>query len=235
MTVKTAAVLDGGAPSAATSDTSRAVRSIPEATVARLATYLRVLAVLPADAVVSSAELAESAGVKPAGLRKDLSFLDSQGTRGVGYSVRALTDSIRRAIGAGRSHRVALAGLGNLGQALAGYAGFAARGLVIAALFDADPAKIGRRIGDLPIHDIADAPAVCRAEGVTIGIIATPEECAQQVADTLVRGGVRSVLDFAPGPLRVPPGVELRRVDLAVELQILAFHETRRASPVPAP
>lgn len=202
-------------------------KTIPEATVGRLAQYLRVLADRPPVAVISSAELAAAAGVNPAGLRKDLSFLDSRGTRGVGYRVGTLTESIRRAIGAHRSHRVALVGLGHLGQALAGYPGFPARGLVIAALFDADPAKIGRTVAGLTIRDVADAPAVCRAEAVTIGVIATPADCAQRAADTLVGAGVRAVLNFAPGALRVPAGVEVRRVDLAVELQILAFHGIR--------
>jgi len=213
------------------------VRGIPEATVARLAVYLRVLSGL-ADLVgrvgstISSEELARSAGVNSAKLRKDLSFLGSYGIRGVGYDVARLIEEISRTLGAHRSHHVALVGLGNLGQALAGYSGFSGRGFVISALLDADPQRIGRTIGDLRIQDIADAEMICRRGGVTIGVIATPASAAQQVADLLVRAGVRSILNFAPGVLAAPGDVEVRHVDLSLELQILAFHESRRTNPL---
>ncbi len=216
-------------------------RTIPEATVARLAVYLRILSGLgdrsgQQHATISSEELAHSAGVNSAKLRKDLSFLGSYGIRGVGYDVSTLTDEISRALGAHRAHRVALVGLGNLGQALAGYPGFAGRGFVISALFDADPARVGREVSGLLIQDITDAVRVCRASGVTIGVIAVPASAAQEVADALVSAGVRSILNFAPGVLTVPVGVEVRHVDLSLELQILAFHESRRdavAAPEP--
>ena len=123
---------------------------------------------------------------------------------------------------------MALVGLGNLGQALAGYPGFAGRGFVISALFDADPDRVGREVAGLPIQHIDDAVAVCRASGVTIGVIATPASAAQEVADILVSAGIRSILNFAPGVLTVPADVEVRHVDLSLELQILAFHESRR-------
>lgn len=208
-------------------------RAIPEATVARLAVYLRILSGLGEprgqhQSTISSEELAHSAGVNSAKLRKDLSFLGSYGIRGVGYDVGTLTEEISRALGAHQAHRVALVGLGNLGQALAGYPGFAGRGFVISALFDADPARVGREVSGLPILDISDAPQVCRVSGVTIGVIAVPASAAQEVADALVSAGVRSILNFAPGVLTVPPGVEVRHVDLSLELQILAFHESRR-------
>lgn len=208
-------------------------RDIPEATVARLAVYLRVLSGLgDRDAAlgttISSDRLAVSAGVNSATLRKDLSLLGSYGIRGVGYDVATLTERISRTLGAHRAHRVALVGLGNLGQALAGYAGFGGRGFVISALFDADPSRIGARIGDLRIEDIRDAPRLCRTRGITIGVIAVPAAAAQGVADVLVGAGVRSILNFAPGILVVPGDVEMRHVDLALELQILAFHEARR-------
>ena len=209
-------------------------RTIPEATVARLAMYLQILTALgtPDDerpTTISSEELAESAGVNSAKLRKDLSFLGSYGIRGVGYEVGTLVDEISRILGAHRAHRVALVGLGNLGQALAGYPGFAGRGFLISALFDADPDRVGRDVAGRTIEHINDAVEVCRTRGVTIGVIATPASAAQQVADILVSAGVRSILNFAPGVLVVPPGVDVRQVDLSLELQILAFHETRRA------
>ena len=179
-------------------------------------------------ATISSQELARSAGVNSAKLRKDLSFLGSYGIRGVGYDVGTLTEEISRTLGAHHAHRVALVGLGNLGQALAGYPGFAGRGFVISALFDADPARVGRRVAGMTIEHISRAGAVCRASGVTIGVIATPASAAQEVADILVDAGVRSILNFAPGMLNAGPDVEIRHVDLSLELQILAFHESRR-------
>ncbi len=207
-------------------------RAIPEATVARLALYLQVLSGLGETGgeqeTISSQQLARSAGVNPAKLRKDLSYVGSYGIRGVGYDVRTLIEEISRTLGAHRAHGVALVGLGNLGQALAGYPGFAGRGFVISALFDVDPARVGRDVGGRVIRHLDEAVAVCRAGGVTIGVIATPVGAAQQVADILVAAGIRSILNFAPGVLTVPADVEVRYVDLALELQILAFHESRR-------
>ena len=211
-------------------------RSIPEATVARLAVYLQVLSAGPrvadSDGIVSSAGLAAAAGVNPAGLRRDLSFLGSHGVRGVGYDAARLIDEIRRVLGAHHPFRVALVGVGNLGRALSGYAGFAGRGFDIAGLFDVDPAKVGQRVGPLLVRHVAELGSVCRSESITIGVIATPEEAAQSAADALVAAGIFSILDFAPGMLSVPEGVEVRRVDLALELQMLAFHETSRSSGV---
>lgn len=211
-----------------------AIRAIPEATVARLAGYLRVLSGTgdtDADTIVSSEELASLAGVNPAKLRKDLSYLGSHGTRGVGYHVGTLIDALERALGAHEVHPVALVGVGHLGSALAGYPGFSGRGFPIRVLLDSDPGKIGTTVGGLPVTDIADAATACRAERVTIGVIATPEPAAQQVADVLVDAGVRSILHFAPRRLVLPDDVKLRRVDLALELQMLAFHESRRGRP----
>lgn len=211
-------------------------REIPGATVARLALYLRGLTALTdggrASATISSEELAQASGVNSATLRKDLSFLGSHGIRGVGYDVATLTEEITRTLGAHQAHRVALVGLGNLGLALAGYAGFAGRGFLLSALFDSDPRRIGQLVGSGPraltVTDIADAEAVCRAREITIGMIAVPADAAQAVTDVLVAAGVRSILTFAPETLVVPADVEVRHVDLALELQMLAFHEARR-------
>jgi len=207
------------------------LRAIPEATVARLALYLQVLSARgdghEGQETISSEQLARSAGVNSAKLRKDLSYLGTYGIRGVGYDVRTLTEEISRTLGAHRAHRVALVGLGNLGQALAGYPGFAGRGFVISALFDVDPARVGREVGGRVIQHLDDAVAVCRAAGVAITPMVTPA-AAQQVADILVAAGIRSILNFAPGVLSIPDDVEVRHVDLALELQILAFHESRR-------
>jgi redox-sensing transcriptional repressor len=205
---------------------------LPEATVARLPEYLRALHQLVEDDqdTVSSEGLAAAAGVNSAKLRKDLSHLGSYGTRGVGYDVRLLIEQIEQVLGLHESRAVALVGIGNLGHALAGYAGFATRGFHIAALFDADPGRLGERIGGLPVRDIADVEAVVEAESISIGVIATPAHAAQRVADRLVAAGVTSILNFAPCVLAVPDGVDVRKVDLAIELQILSFHEHRKSA-----
>jgi redox-sensing transcriptional repressor len=205
---------------------------VPEATVARLATYLRVLGTL-ADrgvATVSSEELAVAAGVNSAKLRKDLSYLGSYGIRGVGYDVTTLTEQISRTLGLTVHRSVALVGVGNLGQALAGYAGFATRGFQIAALLDADPRRIGTKIRGLVVQDIADLAEVVADHDIAIAVLAVPASAAQDVCDRLVEAGVSSILNFAPVVVSVPPHVHLRKVDLAAELQILSFHETRKAA-----
>jgi redox-sensing transcriptional repressor len=203
---------------------------VPDATVARLATYLRVLSTLADRGVitVSSEELAVAAGVNSAKLRKDLSFLGSYGIRGVGYDVTTLTEQISRTLGLTVHRSVALIGVGNLGQALAGYAGFATRGFRIAALLDADPNRIGARLRGLIVRDIADLDEIVAEDAITIGVLAVPASAAQDVCNRLVAAGVTSILNFAPVVLSVPPHVHLRKVDLAAELQILSFHETRK-------
>jgi redox-sensing transcriptional repressor len=208
-------------------------RTIPEATVARLAVYLRVLTSL-ADGgrtTVSSGELASAAGVNPAGLRKDLSHLGSCGVRGVGYDVRALRERISRVLGAERSRACVLVGIGNLGTALADYAGFGSRGFRFVGLFDASPSRVGQVIGNLAVRPMTDLEATVTATDASIGVIATPADVAQQVCDRLAAAGVRSILNFAPVTLAVPEGVDVRPVDLSVELQVLAFLGQQRAVP----
>jgi redox-sensing transcriptional repressor len=205
---------------------------LPEATVARLPEYLRALHTLANSGhdTVSSEGLAGAAGVNSAKLRKDLSHLGSYGTRGVGYDVTLLIRQIEHVLGLNQCRSVALVGIGNLGHALAGYAGFGNRGFRIAALFDAAKSRVGERINGLTVRHIDDLGAVVAAESISIGVIATPAESAQGVADRLVNAGVTSILNFAPCVLSVPEGVHVRKVDLAIELQILSFHEHRKAN-----
>jgi redox-sensing transcriptional repressor len=207
-------------------------RSIPEATVGRLPRYLQALVGLAAEgtSVVSSEELALAAGVTSAKVRKDLSHLGSYGTRGVGYDVAYLIHQIRRELGLTQDWGIAIAGIGNLGHALANYKGFGARGFRVAALVDADPAKVGERVGELEVVHIDDLPELVRAHAISIGLIATPATAVQDVADRMVAAGIRSILNFAPAPVAAPPGVSIRSVDLAVELQILAYYEQRKAA-----
>ncbi|SFQ40585.1 redox-sensing transcriptional repressor [Amycolatopsis arida] len=206
-------------------------KSIPEAAVARLAVYLRVLSGMADQGAttVSSEELSTAAGVNSAKLRKDLSYLGSYGTRGVGYDVAVLVNHIERTLGLTRQHKVAVVGIGNLGHALANYGGFPGRGFPVEALFDVDPDLIGVPVGGLPVSHLDDIPKVCAERQISIGVIATPPTAAQSVCDRLVAGGVQCILNFAPVVLQVPEHVEVRKVDLAVELQILSFHVARRA------
>jgi redox-sensing transcriptional repressor len=209
-----------------------ALPDLPEATIARLPEYLRALhhCAETGYETVSSEGLAAAAGVNSAKLRKDLSHLGSYGTRGVGYDVALLIDQIEYVLGLTQRRNVALVGVGNLGHALAGYDGFASRGFHVAALFDADPATVGERINGLTVRHVDELPAVAAEEAIAIGVIATPAGAAQAVADLLVSSGVTSILNFAPCVLSVPGNVDVRKVDLAIELQILSFHEHRKAS-----
>lgn len=206
------------------------VRSIPEASVARLAVYLRMLGELAEQGAetVSSDELAAAAGVNPAKLRKDLSHIGSYGIRGVGYEISALLHQLERALGLNHLQSVALVGVGNLGHALAGYGGFGGRGFPVTALFDVDPDLVGIHINGILVDHVRSIPQVCVERGVTIGMIATPGPAAQGVCDLLVSAGVQCILNFAPAVLQVPDEVEVRKVDLAVELQVLAFHVARK-------
>jgi redox-sensing transcriptional repressor len=206
-------------------------RGIPEATVARLPVYLRALSGLEERGVrtVSSEELAAAAGVNSAKLRKDLSHLGSYGVRGVGYDVEYLVYQISRELGLTQDWPVAIVGIGNLGHALAGYGGFATRGFRVVALFDADPSVVGEDVAGLPVRPVSELVDVARELPIAIGVVATPAGPAQDVCDLLVAAGVRSVLNFAPCVLQVPDGVDVRKVDLSTELQILAFHEQRKS------
>ncbi len=206
-------------------------KGLPQATVARLPVYLRALAQLAAGGMrtVSSEALAAAAGVGPAQLRKDLSSLGSYGTRGVGYDVAHLRFQIAREVGQAEEYPVVIVGLGNLGTALANYSGFRSRGFRVVGLVDPDRALVGRRIHGLAITDLADLEDLLVATGAVIGVVATPSEAAQDVTDRLVSRGVTSILNFAPVVLTVPDGVNVRKVDLGQELQILAYHEHRRA------
>ena len=206
-------------------------RRIPEATVARLPVYLRTLLEVQAEAMttISSERLAELAGVNAAKVRKDLSYLGSYGTRGVGYDVDHLLVQMSRELGLTRDWPVAIIGVGNLGAALANYGGFGDRGFPVAALVDADPSKVGTMFGEHEIRHLDDLPALVEELGIAIGIIATPAAGAQEVADRLIAAGVTSILNFAPAVVTVPDHAQLRKVDLALELQVLSFYGQRES------
>lgn len=204
-------------------------REIPDATVARLPIYRRALIELAASdaATVSSADLAELAGVNAAKVRKDLSYIGTSGVRGVGYHVQYLLHRIGVALGLDVASPVVIVGLGNLGQALADYRGFGSRGFPVAALVDADHAKVGETIAGMRVHSPDDLAQLISELDIRIGIIATPGGAAQSVADELVEAGIGSILSFAPTVLHVPEHIPVRKVDLATELQILSYYEQR--------
>jgi len=205
-------------------------KGIPIATIARLPVYLRALRLLSERGVnlVSSEELANSTAVRPTKLRKDLSYLGSYGVRGVGYDVDYLTHQISRAMGLTQDWPVVLIGIGNLGQALSGYGGFTSRGFQIKALLDADPKKVGTVMGEHIVRHIDDLERVVLEHSNCIAVLAVPEGVAQSICDRVIKAGVTSILNFAPTVLQVPPEVELRKVDLSTELQILAFYQQRK-------
>ncbi|MCH1865143.1 redox-sensing transcriptional repressor Rex [Nocardioides sp. CFH 31398] len=206
-------------------------KGLPEATLSRLPVYLRALTALAdaGTATCSSDALATASGVTGAKVRKDLSHLGSYGTRGVGYDVSYLRHQIAREIGLTQDWAVVVAGIGNLGHALANYSGFRSRGFRVVALLDADPQRHGEEIGGLRVRPFDDLERVVAEHGVSIAVVATPAAAAQEVADRMVAAGITSILNFAPAVLAVPDGVDVRKVDLSTELQILAYHEQRKA------
>lgn len=193
--------------------------------VPRLSLYLRCLEDLPPGTEsISSEGLAALAGVGPAKLRKDLSYLGSFGVRGVGYQVEHLRYQIRRELGLTREWPLVIVGAGNVGRALAHYDGFRQQGFRVVGIFDDDRAKIGTRLDHLEVEPVQGLAAAVWERGVRIAVIATPPEAAQWVAETLAGAGVSSILNFTPTVLRVPEQVHVRRVDFSGELQVLAFY-----------
>lgn len=217
-----------------TSDLSdrRLLAELPEATVNHLPVYLRTLGDLAERgmATVASGTLATAAGVTPAKLRKDLSYLGSYGVRGVGYDVGQLRRHIVTALGLTPDWPVVIVGMGNLGQALAKYGGFGSRGFRVRAALDIDPSVVGTRTGALTVRPVSELAAAVSGLSGAIGVITTPASAAQDICDRLVAAGTSSILNFAPLLLQVPEHVDVRKVDLGVELQILAFHERRKAA-----
>lgn len=202
-------------------------RAIPDAAVARLPVYLQILNGLVTQDVhqLSSDQLAALAGVNAAKVRKDLSYLGSYGTRGVGYEVEYLVYQIKRELGLLNDWNVVLVGAGNLGNALANYSGFASRGFPVAGIVDIDDKKVGSVVGGIRVQHVSELATIVRELSVSIGVIATPVGSAQHAADLLVAAGIGSILNFASVVLSVPDHISVRSVDLGVELQILGYYE----------
>ena len=198
---------------------------LSRATVSRMPRYLRLLDDLrESQSTVSSGELAEAAGVNPANVRRDLSDLGFQGTRGVGYSVADLRSRIRRELGIEGRRRVAIIGAGNLGTALARYSGLSQRGFDVVAIYDIDPRRVGEEVAQVTVRNATAIPRDCGDGLFDMAILAVPATAAQTVADQLVAAGVASILNFAPVRVIVPDVVPVRQVDLSTELQILSYY-----------
>ena len=200
---------------------------VSELTTNRLSVYLRCLNELDASGTqaISSQALAEQFHLNAAQIRKDLAYFGEFGVRGVGYYVRDLRRHLRKILGLDRQLRVAIMGAGNLGLALADYPGFRQEGFEIAALFDASNEKIGERSrGGVPIHDIRELKRVARRDHLDIAVIAVPAPHAQPVVEQVVAAGIKAILNFSPGALKVPPDVKLKSVDLTVSLESLSFY-----------
>jgi len=209
-------------------------RSVPdqvsELTAGRLSVYLRCLNTLDGAGVktISSKALAEQFQLNAAQIRKDLAYFGEFGVRGVGYYVKELKRHLRTILGLDRNVRVAILGAGNLGLALADYPGFRQEGFAIVALFDTERTKIGHRSkGGVRISDISEFRKSVKDDNIDIAVVAVPAESAQTVVNTAVQAGVRAILNFSPGTLKVPPDVKLKNVDLTVSLESLSFFLAR--------
>ncbi|HEY3279308.1 MAG TPA: redox-sensing transcriptional repressor Rex [Gemmatimonadales bacterium] len=201
------------------------MRKIADSTVRRLSLYLRFLeqATTQGRPTISSGELAKLGGTTSAQVRKDLSFFGSFGKRGLGYAVPELAIKIQGILGLKRPYRVVLVGAGKMGGALVQYQGFRQRGFNIVAIYDQDARKIGSRWNGLLVRDVKHLEPDLKKEPIDIAIVATPAESAQDVVDRLVRSGVKAILNFAPVPLAVPAGVEVKTVNMALELETLSY------------
>lgn len=204
--------------------------AVSELTTNRLSLYLRCLESLEASGckTISSGDLAEQFNLNAAQIRKDLACFGDFGVRGVGYYVDELRRHLREILGIDRTIKVAIMGAGNLGLALAGYPGFRQEGFEIVALFDNTARKIGRQTKTgVPIHDVRRLTSIARRERVGIAVLAVPASSAQVVANRVVRSGIKAILNFSPGTIRVPDDVKLKSVDLTVSLESLSFHLAR--------
>lgn len=208
---------------------------IPEVVISRLPVYYRLLIRIQAEGrtVISSQELGDALGVTPAQIRKDLSYFGRFGKQGRGYSVQRLTEELRTILGLERRWKMVLVGVGRLGRAIASYHGFEPQGFDVIALYDADQSVVGSEVSGHIVRDAALLESEVRANTPEIGVVAVPAEYAQTVIDTLVRGGVKAILSYAPRAVQVPRGVELRQVDPVISLQSITYHLTQNIDSPP--
>ncbi|RME71106.1 MAG: redox-sensing transcriptional repressor Rex [Chloroflexi bacterium] len=203
-----------------------AASTVPDIVIGRLPLYLRALTMMSeaGQEYTSSHELGQQLGIGSAQIRKDLSHFGEFGKQGTGYEVNFLKEQLAKILKVDRDWPVALVGFGDLGQAIAHYGGFAAKGFHIQAIFDNDPAKIGQEVNGKQVQDIARLSEIIRQQQIKIAIIAVPAFAAQAVADQLVEAGVKAILNYAPITLKVPEGVRVQYIDPVVHLQWMAYY-----------
>ena len=201
-------------------------KTVPNIVVGRLPLYLRTLQLMSQEGrrVTSSQELGERLGISAAQIRKDLSQFGEFGKQGTGYNIDYLTDQLRQILHVNKVWDVAVVGIGDVGHALARYQGFSNRGFKIVLLFDNDPNKVGKSVGEFTIHDLSDLVSKIQANGVTIAMLAVPVEQAQHVTNLLIEAGVKSILNYAPINISVPPGVRVQYIDPVLHLQRMTYY-----------
>ena len=206
------------------------MRKVADSTVRRLSLYLRYLEEFEDQGIdtISSEALASRGGTTSAQVRKDLSFFGSFGKRGLGYAVPELAGRLREILGLQRRYRVAMIGAGKIGSALVQYRGFRQRGFDIVAIYDVDPGKVGKQWNGLTVQHIDTLDAELARRPVDMAVLVTPAEVAQGVAERLIRAGVKAILNFAPVQLAVPDDVEVKTVNLALELETLSYGLTNK-------
>jgi redox-sensing transcriptional repressor len=206
-----------------------ATERIPQGVIERLPSYLNVLMHMREEGsqTVSSAQLSSLAEVNAAQIRRDLAYFGQFGKRGVGYDVGLLVDRIQRILGSDHIQRLAIVGAGNLGSAIAQYDGLRTRGFIVAGLFDSDPRKVGMRVGDLIVRDVAELERVVREQAIRFGVIAVPPENAQYVADQLCAAGIQVVVNYSTAFVQVPETVTLHNTDPVRELLHTLYYLSR--------
>ena len=205
-------------------------KSIPSITINRLSVYHRCLEKIAETEkekdlkIISSFKIAEMTGINSAQIRKDLAYFGEFGKRGVGYPLIDLSRELRKILGLDREWSVIIAGAGNLGKALVKYKGFKKRGFTIKGIFDNNPSKIGKKLGHIFIYDIKEMEKFIQTENINIGVLVVPADYAQEVADKMVAGGIKAILNFAPIHIILPPEIKIHNVDLSIEFEGLTYY-----------
>jgi redox-sensing transcriptional repressor len=205
-------------------------KNIPSVTINRLSIYHRCLEEIAEIEkekelkIISSFEIAEMTGINSAQIRKDLAYFGEFGKRGIGYPLISLSRELKKILGLDKKWSVIIAGAGNLGKALVRYKGFQKRGFIIKGVFDNNPSKIGKKLGHIFIYNIKEVEKFIQTENISIGIIVVPADSAQEMADKMVRGGIKAILNFAPVHIILPPGIKIHNVDLSIEFEGLTYY-----------
>jgi redox-sensing transcriptional repressor len=205
-------------------------KSIPHITINRLSIYYRCLEkIIEAENkkdryIISSSKIAEMTGINSAQIRKDLAYFGQFGKRGLGYNIKNLHIELRKILGLDKRWSVIIAGAGNLGRALVNYRGFKKRGFIIKGIFDNNPLNIGKKLDYVYIYDIEEMEKFITKKNIMIGVLTVPANSAQEVANKMVKSGIRAILNFAPTHLILPPEIKLYNVDLSIEFEGLTYY-----------